>query len=142
MAKKMMKSRLIKPYNDKGKSNLLFCKGVPGVYLIYKNSNLVYVGMSSNNVYRTLLRHFERWKSYQKVTTYFREYADNDFKVRVCLCNADKAAKLEKALIVKYQPKDNPDKLPGYRAKSIEEIVAEFENEKPLKNEEFEDVPF
>jgi len=139
----MRVSRLIPPYDKNGRSNLGFANRQSGVYLIYKNGNLVYVGYSATNLYKTCHRHFQRWDAkYQRVVTYVKQLARNDFKVRVVLCSASRAEKLEKALIVRHKPKDNPDKLPGYQLDSWECRALEDFRQKPVENYEDIIVPF
>lgn len=139
----MRKSRLIEPYDKNGRSNLGFANKQSGVYLIYKNGKLVYVGYSAVNLYKTCTRHFQKWtSSYQRVVTYHDKLSRNDFKVRVILCSASRADKLEKALIVRYKPKDNPDKLPGYQLSAYEERALAAFNVAPAENYEDIIVPF
>ena len=99
----MIKNRLTPPYN-KGKTTFKK-RNVAGVYLIYIDSVLMYVGYSGNNLYRTMYRHFQRWSHpRQQVFTYDPAKA----KVRVIYTNTPQQAyNLEKALIVKLKPKDN-----------------------------------
>ncbi len=139
----MRKSRLIEPYDRNGRSNLGFANKQSGVYMIYKNDKLVYIGYSATNLYKTCTRHFQEWNSkYQRVVTYARVLKHNTFKVRVILCSAGRAEKLEKALIVKYKPKDNPDKLPGYRLDGYELRAFEDFKDTPASNYEDIEVPF
>lgn len=87
----------------------------PGVYLIYVNGVLSYVGYSTYDVYKTMYRHFQSWadKTQQRVV-----YLPNDARVKVRVVytkNAKQAADLERALIIKYEPTDNPQKLLNYQ---------------------------
>jgi len=103
----MLKSALNSPYKN-GKP--FYTAKKSGVYLIFKNSTLHYVGYSSYNVYKTLYRHFQSWNDPQQIRVTYSPN-DDEIKVRVIYCNNTKAKKLESALIIKYEPKDNPDKL-------------------------------
>ena len=133
----MIKSRQNKPYQN-GKPYYTAQK--PGTYLIYRNGLLVYVGYSSYNVYKTLYRHFQNWNDPQQVRIVY-DKNDPNIKVRVIYTTAARARKLEKAIIIKYQPKDNPDKYENYldlnkqETKIIEEAESEF-----ISNNE--DLPF
>ena len=140
-ASKLKVSRLIEPYDSKGHSNLIFANKRSGVYLIYKDGVLVYVGFSGVNLYKTCTRHFQEWSSkWQRVTTYVNSLKYCKFQVRVILCSPARAARLEKALIIKWKPKDNPDKLKGYTLnESEEEIYTDFK-ETPCTN--YDDLPF
>jgi len=82
----------------------------PGVYLIYVNGVLRYVGYSTYDVYKTMYRHFQSWRdSTQTRITYPRS---PDVKIRVVYTNtAKQAAVLERALRIRYQPTDNPQQL-------------------------------
>jgi hypothetical protein len=82
----------------------------PGVYLIYINGLLRYVGYSTYDVYKTMYRHFQSWRdSTQTRITYPRS---PDVKIRVVYTNtAKQAAILERALRIRYQPTDNPQQL-------------------------------
>lgn len=102
----MKKSRLTPPYDNKGRT-MYSDRGKTGVYMIYRDNVLRYVGYSAKDLYKALYRHFQTWndKSQQRVT-YKRL---NDIKVRVIYTRTkEQAANLEKALIIKYKPKDNP----------------------------------
>jgi len=108
----MKKYRFIKPYLDNGKTNLRETIEKSGVYLIHKKGDVkpVYVGMSGNNLYKTILRHFQSWEDKQTRVTYPKQ----GYLVRVVTCTPLQAAKLERALIVKHKPKDNPNKYDNY----------------------------
>lgn len=82
----------------------------PGVYMIYVNGVLRYVGYSTYDVYKTMYRHFQSWRdSSQTRITYPRS---PDVKIRVIYTNtAKQAAVLERALRIKYRPTDNPQQL-------------------------------
>ena len=81
----------------------------PGVYLIYKNDVLRYIGNAGRDIYTTMYRHFQSWDDRRQ----FRAVYDRArCKVRVIYTNTAKQAQnLETALIVKHQPKDNDKKL-------------------------------
>jgi hypothetical protein len=102
----MKKSRLLPPYDSQGRTT--FSKrNKPGVYIIYKNDTPVYIGFSAKDTYKALYRHFQTWndRTQQRVT--YRNL--DNIKVRVIYTNtAGQAAKLEKALIIKLKPTDNP----------------------------------
>jgi len=93
----------------------------PGVYLIYKNSLLVYVGYSGSDVYKAMYRHFQKWTDVTQVRV---TYNPEQVKARVIYCNtAQQAAGLEKALIIKRKPKDNPNKYTQYTTDQQEETI-------------------
>lgn len=87
-------------------------RNVPGVYLIYKGDKLCYIGHSGYNVYKTLMRHFQSWDDpTQERVTYKPSF---DFKVRIVRTTPARAKRLERALIIKHRPEDNPNKLELY----------------------------
>jgi hypothetical protein len=81
----------------------------PGTYIIKskKTGNIIYVGYSSNNLYRTLYRHFQQWNDRQQNRFV---YGKNNYFVRVVPTTATRAESLEQALIRKYNPRDNKNK--------------------------------
>ena len=86
-------------------------RGYPGVYIVKgKKGGPVYIGHSTYNVYKMLTRHFHAWPDdTQKRVTYKNRGA---YRVRIVLTKTGaQALRLERALIVKYKPRDNPDKL-------------------------------
>jgi len=92
---------------------LLQSKKQKGVYILKKNNEIVYVGYSGSNLYKTLTRHFQSWED-RKQTRITYSKSEN-IKARVILTTtAQQAAKLEKALILKYKPTDNPNKYEQY----------------------------
>jgi len=105
----MIKSALFEPYyfkkNSMRRSTTFNTRNKPGVYMIYKNGVLRYVGFSKTNLYRTMYRHFVPWPDEtQKRVVYLNL---KGIKCRVIYCDAVKAGNLEKALIIKLKPKDN-----------------------------------
>jgi excinuclease UvrABC nuclease subunit len=105
-----------------------------GVYLIRNkiSKDIIYIGMSKVNVYKTLYRHFHQWNDYsqRRVTYQSRE----NYEVRVILVEIELVAKLEIKLIKKYKPVDNYEKYDNIQD-------AEIENENILQ--EIEEVcPF
>ena len=100
----MKKSEFLPPYTD-GKTTFRDAVNKAGVYLI-KNSakEIVYVGYSRNNLYRTLYRHFQKWDDSQQPRT---TYGKHGYTVRVILTTPDQATRLEKYLIKKMKPRDN-----------------------------------
>ena len=120
----MQKSKFRKPYKEDGKANFPEIKNKSGVYIIKYQGKIVYVGHSQYDLYKTMYRHFQSWNhKYQKVISYpvnQRKY----FSVRVILCTGAQALRLEKALVIRYKPKDNDLKYEQYtldwRDKKIE----------------------
>ena len=116
----MRKSKWLAPYTKNNKT--IFSKrNVPGVYLIKRRSSgeILYVGFSGTNLYKTMYRHFQYWNHpSQPVVTYYGQDR-YEFLVRVIYCTPKQAASLETMLIIKYKPTDNIQKL---------ELIAERSN--------------
>lgn len=139
----MKRSKLLSPYKktDKGKKTTFDIWQKSGVYIIYEKRKIVYVGESSNNLYRTMYRHFQSWNDESQ---YRATFDPNKVKVRVILCTALQAAKLEAALILKYYPQKNKDLYKGFKMDSSEEkILEKFESLKDSPIVEYTtEVPF
>lgn len=131
----MIKSRYNSPYKN-GKPFYTAYKS--GVYLIKVYDQIVYVGYSGYNLYKTLYRHFQNWDSPQYRATYYK--SDPNIKVRVLYCSPGQAKKLEKALILKYMPRDNQNKIYKYGFnKNEKKLIKNFDNEPLITNN---DLPF
>lgn len=105
----MNKSRFQPPYTKEGKTNFRYTFEKCGVYLIQnKKGKIVYVGESQSNLYKTMYRHFQNWTTSQQVRAV---YPKQGYTVRVVLTKRAEAPHLEMALILKYKPRDNPNKL-------------------------------
>lgn len=79
----------------------------PGCYLIFKHGELRYVGYSGADLYKALYRHFQTWNDSTQVRVQYTNLAG--ITVRVIYTNTkQQASRLEKALIIKLKPTDNP----------------------------------
>jgi excinuclease UvrABC nuclease subunit len=126
------KQRRSKPYKENGKTTFNI-QGKPGVYLIYKNDKLRYIGYSGTNVYKTLYRHFQKWTDKTQVRVTYPDLTGITVRI-VYTTNGSQASNLERALIVKYSPVDNPNKYLQYNLKPVDQKkVTEFINE-PIKD--------
>lgn len=102
----MKKTRLQPPYNENNKTNFKARKK-SGCYLIYKDNVLRYVGYSGTDVYKAMYRHFQSWNDRRQIRVTYTNL--KNIKVRVVYTNTpQQASKLEKALIIKLKPTDNP----------------------------------
>ena len=131
--------KFLPPYQKNGKTSFPEANNRSGVYLIKENGKLVYVGSSGYNLYKTLYRHFQTWNhKYQKVVSYKDYVKHNKYTVRLIFCTVKQAEALEKALIIKHQPRDNEQKYEAYEL--------DLYNKQTLKTydntEISEDVPF
>lgn len=101
----MKKSRFLAPYTKDGKTRFP-ARFKSGVYLIKsKSGEMLYIGSSGVDVYKTCYRHLQKWSSFQKVVTYVNDL--ENILLRVVYCTAKQALELEKKLIWKHSPKDN-----------------------------------
>lgn len=102
------KTRYRPPYNAAGKATFPGTRNRPGVYLVKEAGNIVYVGHSQSDLYKTMYRHFQSW---QDPTQYRATYPKTGPSVRVVLTTAAQAPRLEAALIRKHRPRDNQQKM-------------------------------
>jgi excinuclease UvrABC nuclease subunit len=84
----------------------------PGVYAIKsrKTGKIIYIGYSATSLKKTLYRHFQTWND-----TAQNRYTYDPAKYLVKIFQAGKrtAPRLEKALIKRYNPRDNKLKYPS-----------------------------
>jgi len=127
----MKKSRYVPVYPERGKVHKLVRKaqGQCGAYIIKKGNKILYVGHSANQLYKTIIRHFQSWGENQKRVTYPQS---SDYKVRIIKTTCAKATKLESAIIAKYNPKDNPRKVDEQQVtKGMESAYEELQSIPP-----------
>lgn len=127
----MKKFKFLPPYKKPGQTSFPETQNRSGVYLVKENNRLVYIGMSARNLYKTLYRHFETWDHpSQVVVTYKSRLKKHKYTVRVVLCTPGQAARLERLLILKYNPRDNDLKYKGYQLTAFDErMIVMYENE-------------
>lgn len=142
-------TNLFKPYDDKGYCTLR-TTGI-GVYLIHERTRdgltCVYVGKSNSDLKKTLYRHFQKWTDrrhpdrrhaeiYERVTYWAKGgFNDNErFAVRVLFTDTNRRADLlEYALIKKYKPRDNTQKLDLYSEVDIKDLITDYKKRKTIK---------
>lgn len=100
--------KFIPPYHPKtGKPNFPE-RGKTGVYLIKEDKDIVYIGYSGKDLYKTMYRHFQTWNhTGQEVVSYADRLKKGNYTVRIVYCTPKQADALEKALIKKHKPRDN-----------------------------------
>jgi len=113
-----------------------------GVYLLMSRSKrkIVYIGMSCDNLYKTIFRHLQTWNdSQQERFVYDKE----DILVKIILLNCKDTPRLERYYIEKYNPPDNKSKLENYTKEDQERAaeIADEVKEDNYINDEIE-VPF
>ena len=118
----MKKSKFVPPYHRSGTT--FPDRNKSGVYLIKKRSEIfsvTYIGMSKTDIYTTMYRHFQRWndKRFDR-----KVYEREKYLIRVIYCTPLQAVKLERALIIRHNPKDNAEKYDNYTLqKSDKDII-------------------
>lgn len=121
--------KALPPYNEKGKTTFNL-RNQSGVYLIYKNNTLQYVGFSRTDVYKALYRHLQRWNDPTQQRIVF-----NDLKgitVRMVYTKSGAMAqRLEGALIIKHKPPLNINRYDGFILDEKEKNTLEEFNEAP-----------
>jgi hypothetical protein len=114
----MIKTRFKAPYtyNKLGQRFTTFPeRKKSGVYFIKEGKDIVYIGHSTKDLYKTMYRHFQQWSHQgQEVITYAGNDLD-DYTVRVIYCTPKQAEAAEKYLIKKHKPRDN-----SYKYEDIE----------------------
>jgi len=100
-----------------------------GVYILKKNNEIVYIGFSGSNLYKTITRHFQSWEDKRQIRVTYSK--TENIKARIVYTStAAQAAKLEKALILKYKPTDNPNKYEQYSLNITDDnLITNYQNE-------------
>lgn len=106
-------------------------KGRPGVYLVYpvNSNNPVYVGSSTTNLYKTIIRHFQSWEG----RVVYSKKPDK-YRLRVVLlpknATIDEVQAVERHLIKKHSPRDNTYQNYGrWNSKALADYWDELETE-------------
>jgi excinuclease UvrABC nuclease subunit len=119
---KSFKTSFLSAYNEQGKPNIRSLdasKKQSGVYFIKNTQDeIVYVGFSSTQLYKTVYRHFQKWTDVVKTNP--RYTYPKTYKVRIIFTTPERAATLEKYLIKKLKPRDNNFKYENYFLTEIE----------------------
>ena len=102
-----------------------------GVYLIKRGGEVKYIGHSSTQLYKTITRHFQSWEDRQQIRV---TYPKEGTTVRIIYTNTPlQARQLEKALIIKHRPVDNPNKYEQYSLDlSDKKLIKQVEEEAPF----------
>jgi hypothetical protein len=136
----MKQTKFFKPYAKPHKTNLKFTDGKAGVYIIKRpgTTKPLYVGMSQTNLYKTITRHFQSWPDNSQVRVTYSQRSN--VVMRVIITTPKQAERLEKHLILKYKPTDNPGKVAQYQLDAFDRgVVDAFINvETSLVPEDFE----
>lgn len=110
----MRATKYVKIIDKPGKysESVRAARGRSGVYMIFHKDQLRYVGHSGKNLYKTITRHFQSWDDPMQIRITYPQSLE--YFVRIIFTTPRKAMKLERAIIVKYRPPDNLDKLKSF----------------------------
>jgi hypothetical protein len=119
----MKQTKFFKPYAKPGSTNLKFTDGKSGVYVIKRpgEAKTLYVGMSGSNLYKTITRHFQAWPDPTQVRVTYSQ--KSNIVIRVIFTTPKQAERLERYLIQKYKPTDNPGKIAQYELNLYDKTV-------------------
>lgn len=136
----VVRSRFLPPYYPDGATRFPL-RNRPGVYLIRDASGVVYVGSSRVDTYKALYRHFQAWNDASRDRPRV-VYDPEAVTVRVLYTSTPaQALALERALIVRLRPRDNPDKLISFELTEAGADVLEAAASAPW-NDPSEPPPF
>ena len=95
-----------------GITNIKHLTNKRGVYFIFERGKLVYIGSSSKSLYKTILRHFQKWSDTAQLRriSYKNKLGKFSFTVGVILMNKQSSAAIDKkeyTLVNKHKPRDN-----------------------------------
>lgn len=125
----MKQTKFFKPYKKPQSTNLKFTENRSGVYLLKRKGDTkpVYVGMSGSNLYKTITRHFQSWNDPSQVRVTYSQ--KSDIMIRVIFTTPKQAERLERYLVLKYKPVDNPNKYESYQLDAFDKtVVKSFDN--------------
>lgn len=140
--KPIISTKFFAPFNEKNKPSLkiLNKKFSSGVYYIKERASnrIVYIGLSQNNLYRTIYRHFYYWRQRNW-------YSKDEYLIKIIFTTPAQAIKLEKFLILKYKKLGQADD--NYLNYSLDLTDAEKSSAKmdlsnPIIVNSDEDYPF
>lgn len=107
----MRRTKYLPPYTDTGRTTFP-ARQRPGVYVIKKAGRLRYIGYSRSDVYKALYRHFQAWNDSSRPEPRVVYRNLTDVRVRVIYTDSPaQASRLERALIIRFTPPDNPQQL-------------------------------
>ena len=118
---------------------------VPGVYIIKKGGVIVYIGMSQSNVAKACYNHFCEWPPDRRTPhrrVVYLESDYSDYEIMMIQTTAQEAPKVERALVVSLEPRDNTDRFEEYLGKFINDISQGKQPEPVESKDEEEDLPF
>jgi hypothetical protein len=127
-------------------------RGKQGVYKIFEGRKLVYIGSSSSDIYKTILRKFQVWNDRQ--TRLYYNARRHTYKAEVLAMPKATPTEIldtEYHLIQKAKPRDNKpenysfyNRRDLYEPEKIEQKIekADIVKEKELENFDYSQIPF
>lgn len=122
-----------------GKTNISPYTGKAGIYFIIeqtitngkvKDEEVVYVGMSSYDLYKTVTRHFQTWndRDQRNRISYKSRIAKgtHNYQVGILQTSPTTAKLAEKELILLFAPRDNKEKLAFFEQASDLQVLEMF----------------
>jgi predicted GIY-YIG superfamily endonuclease len=144
-----MKKRFQEVAAEKGTGYSTYIRAAakrPGVYIIRskRTKKPVYIGYSGTNLYKTITRHFQSWDDPTQVRTVYEN--KGAYQIRIVITRTPaRAEALERALIVKFKPRDNPNKLEMYQSEKDLNKAEKKELKSYLDGDQLtpvDDIPF
>jgi hypothetical protein len=146
---KDVKTGWIKVYSEQplkglwnGKTNLAWTTGRSGVYIIREGlKTVVYVGKSTTNLYRTIMRHFQEWNDRRQPEriSYQDDLTEKVYYVQIILCKPNDIPLYEGALIAHFRTRDNKEEE-AISEKQMHTMVEKYRMMKTIDDADF--VPF
>lgn len=146
---KDVKTGWIKVYSEQpvkglwnGKTNLAWATGKSGVYIIREGlRNVVYVGKSTTNLYRTIMRHFQEWNDRRQPgrISYQDDLTEKVYYVQIILCKPNDIPLYEGALIAHFRTRDNKEDE-AISEKQMHTMVEKYRTMKMINDADY--VPF
>ncbi len=125
--------RRVPVYKSDNRTNLTHLIKKKGVYHIYEDNKLVYIGHSASNLYKTILRHFQEWTdTAQPGRITYVNRRKSRYTVKVWLTTAYDAPILEETHILKYRPRDNKMKVDTYTDRQRRRVAQRFKKAVPI----------
>jgi len=132
--------RRVPVYKSDSRTNIRHLQKKSGVYHIFEGNKRVYVGHSSYNLYKTILRHFQSWNDRDQPgrITYVNNRKSR-YSVKVFLTSPYDAPILEETHILKYRPRDNKQKIETYSDRQRRRVLKRLKKAKPISQLETEE---
>lgn len=94
----------------RGITGISFLKKRMGIYKIFEDGKIIYVGSSNSDLYKTILRHFQEWNDKEQLQriSYKSKLKEHRYEVEATITNDLKYnLYIEHAIINELKPRDN-----------------------------------